>query len=398
MKTYDNVVGFDYTNKEEWSNFVKEQILPLSDSISKILKLKEYLEELINRDLPNLIKDNQRIKEILLGGVDESGEYKPNSSAKLYKETLGISINPKEWVAYSKQSGIDASEYIKCDFSDTTFLEFIRKTKEDINKLLAIIEINTPAINEEDVKEVIENPEKIIDELKTIYSSLISISANYNYHTFFTINTRCVPRFYIEQAYPKLKVNFEKVAELLDLEPRFIPEIKEEELKKDYTIWGHKELGFADILYKLNGTIGMYFRREGLRSVFKLIVSVTEDLGQEYREKINDALKRINWKFPDHINPSVWGGSGRPYWHCEYEIRDVWLSKCYEIPSWSRYSEQEVEFGGKSLLELFNDISPALFLGEIGYGKEGYEERFKEINCYSLIIEKDRLKIRIIEV
>jgi len=52
---------------------------------------------------------------------------------------------------------------------------------------------------------------KIVNKLREIYTRLIGLSANHSYYTFFTINTRCIPRYYIEQAYPKLKDKFEEV-------------------------------------------------------------------------------------------------------------------------------------------------------------------------------------------
>jgi hypothetical protein len=204
MNTYDEIIGFDYTSVEEWQKFVKEQILPLHKAISKIIKLRGHLEHLISDDLPNLIKDNTSVRQILLGGVDEKGEYKPNSLAKLFKEILGIAVNPKEWVSLCKQSGIDASEYIKCDFSDTEFLRFIDAIKKDVEKLLSLAEIDNIEISEEDIEEICENPEKIVEELKAICRLLINISANHNYHTFFCLNTSCIPRGYIEQVYTKL--------------------------------------------------------------------------------------------------------------------------------------------------------------------------------------------------
>jgi len=398
MKTYDEVVGFDYTNAEEWRSFIKNQILPLYESISKIVKLRESIEELLSDNLSDLIRNNSNIKQILLSGVDENGDYKPNSLARIYREFLGVSINTKEWVSLSKQPGIDAAEYIKCNFTDNPFLQFVKDIKEIIDRLLSLAEIGEKWIEKNEVKEILENPGKIVNELKDIYTRLISISANHCYFTFFTINTRCIPRYYIEQAYPKLKDKFDEIVEFLGLEPKFIPYVKEEEIKRKYTLWGHKENEFADLVYKLNGIIWEYFGKEEFREVCELI-AVFRDLKQEYLKKIDENLFRVDWRFPDYINPHMWGGSGRPYWHREYEIDGLWLGKCYEVPSWSKYSEREVEFEGKSLTELFNDISPALFLGYMGYYDEKYVEHqypplFKSVFKYTLMIRDNRLRIR----
>lgn len=398
MKTYDEVIGFDHTSAEEWRGFIEKQILPLHKSVSKVIKSREDLEQLLGNNLSDLIKDDISIKQILLGGVNESGEYKPNSLAKLYKEVLGVSINPKEWVSLCRQPGIDASEYIKCDFSDTVFLQFIKAIKDYVDNILSIVEVSSTEVDDGEIRGMLENPERIMDELKAIYTHLINISANHSYHTFFTLNTRGIPRYYIEQAYPKLRDEFEELAKLLGLESKFAPDIEKKELKRDYTLWGHKESGLADLVYKLNGIIWENFRKDNLRNVFELI-AIVEDLNQKYREKVDRELNRIGWNFPDYIDPHKWGGSRKPYWHREYEIKGAWLSKCYEVPSWSRYSEQEVKFDGKSLMDLINDISPALLLGKVDYEAGGYAEHqwpplFENINDYTLKIKENRLRIK----
>ena len=285
MKTYDDVVGFDYTNAEEWRSFVKNQILPLHERISKIVKITENIEELLSNNISDVIRNNTYVKQMLLGGVNENGDYKPNSLAKIYREFLGISINTKEWISLSKQPGIDAAEYIKCNFADTPFLQLVKDVKEIVDRLISLAEISDKGIKDDEIKDVLENPEKIVDDLKEIYARSVSISANHSYYTFFTINTRCIPRYYIEQAYPKLKDKFEEVIESLGLEPKFIPDIKEEEIKRCYTLWGHKENGFADLIYRLNGIIWKSFGKEEFRKICELI-AVVRDLKQEYLEEL----------------------------------------------------------------------------------------------------------------
>ena len=401
MKTYDDVISFDYTNTEEWRNFVKSQILPLHKSISKIVKLRENIEESLSNNLSDLIRNNTNIKQILIGGVDENGDYKPDSLARVYKEFLGVSINTREWVFLCKQPGIDTAESIKCNFADTPFLQLVKDIKEIIEKLFLLIEIDSQEISknevkDDEIKEILENPEKIVGELKTIYDSLVSISANHSYHTFFIINTRCIPRYYIEQAYPKLKDRFEEVSEFLGLEPKFVPVVKEGEIKRNPTLWGHKEDGFAALIYKLNGIIWGHFEKEEFRKIFEF-VAIVRNLKQEYCEKMNRKLSEIDWSFPNYISPNMNGGGGSPYWYREYEIDGIWLSKCYEEPSWSRYSEREVEFDGKSLIELFNDISPALLLGKIYYEEKisyAYDDA-KYLEHYTLTIMGNRLRIRV---
>ncbi len=356
MKTYDDIVGFDYTNTKEWMDYVKNQILPLHKSISRIVKLRENIEELLSNNHSDLIRNNTNIKQIFLGGVEENGNYKQNSLAKIYREFLGISINLKEWVSLSKQQGIDAADYIKCEFSETEFLEFIRTLKEVTEKLFLLVEIDSQEISESEVKELLQNPEKIMDDLKTIYDSLIGISANHSYYTFFAMNTKSIPRFYIEQAYPKLKDKFEDVSEFLGLEPKFFLDVKEGKIKRDYTMWGHKENGFAYLIYKLNGILWVYFEKEEFRKLLELITSNAEDLRQKYYENAKKSLDGIGWKFPDYIQTTTTTQREQYYY---YIVSSLMLVKYRLISQGIKYNVSDVN---ESLLKLINDLSPALFI------------------------------------
>ena len=374
MKTYDEVVGFDYTNAEEWQSFVRNQILPLHKSISKVVKLRKSLEELLSNDLSDLIRNSTNIKQILLGGVDENGDYKPNSLARIYKEFLGVSINTKEWVSLSKQPGIDAAEYIKCNFTDTPFLQFVKDIKEIVDRLLYLAEIDEEEVKDDEIEDILENPEKIINELKDIYTRLVGISANYSYYTFFTINTRCIPRYYIEQAYPKLKYKFEKVAEFLGLEPKFIPDIKEGEIKRNYTLWGHKENEFADLLYRLNEIIWRHFSERSFdnpyffREKLKLLYGLP-DLKEKYTEKVERYLG--SWKLENLTIPNE-EPVNLHEWDVEYylEVKNALIVRYYNTYS-DRYYKKVDRRIELPLFEVMGKMAPALFVGLVNLEVKG---------------------------
>ncbi len=374
MKTYDDVVGFDYTNAEEWQNFVKNQILPTYKSVSKIIGLREKLEELFRNNLSDLIRNSTNIKQILLGGVDENGDYKSNSLARIYKEFLGVSINTKEWVSLSKQPGIDAAEYIKCNFTDTPFLQFVKDIKEIVDRLLYLAEIDEEEVKDDEIEDILENPGKIVNELKDIYTRLVGISANHSYYTFFTINTRCIPRYYIEQAYPKLKYKFEKVAEFLGLEPKFIPDIKEGEIKRNYTLWGHKENGFADLLYRLNEIIWRHFSERSFdnpyffREKLKLLYGIP-DLKEKYTEKVERSLG--SWKLDNLTIPNEEPVNFHE-WDVEYylEVKNALIVRYYNTYSDRYYKkiDRRIEL---PLFEVMDKMAPALFVGLVNLEVKG---------------------------
>jgi len=298
MESYDKIVGFDYTDENEWRKWIKEKFVPLHKQLSIILKLRESLENILKTNLKEAFSQRY-IEKILLGGVTNDGEYASNSLAKLYKDTLGIYINPKEWVAYHK-AGLDPVENgIECKFEDTPFLAFITEIKELVEEILSKIEIEPQDIEDKEIKEIMNSPEKILEMIKEIYKFIVSISANYDYHMFFILNTHCIPRVFIEKAYPKLKENFEKVAEVLGAEEKFVPNVNDEKIRKEYTLIGHKENGLADTLFNLQCMIWKRFNfsnrlvlNNEIKEIFSKVVR-PNNLWLEFIEKWKKQLSTL---------------------------------------------------------------------------------------------------------
>ena len=190
MKNYDAIVGFDYIEIKEWKDFIKDQIVPLQKSILKFLKIRKYFKSLSKEESLVLLKDNQVFREILLGGIDKDGNYSFNSIAKLYRDTIGISIDPKEWVLLSKQKGINALEYIEISNNNqdkTDFLKFINELKEIIVNILNKCDLNIIEQTNDDTELTFKTPENILEELFTLYSLTKGLTANYNCKTFFIL-------------------------------------------------------------------------------------------------------------------------------------------------------------------------------------------------------------------
>lgn len=257
MESYDEIINFDYTNIEEWKEFIKTELIPLNNSILQLINLRKYFKQLSQIEFKELFENNQNIQEIFLGGVNNRGEYNPNSLAKLYNDTIGIYINIKDWVVLSKQEGIDPTAHIECNDNNPNFYEFIKEINKIIENLLKIIGEKPSEISKEDINRFLNNPEILLNNLKVIFPLIVNFSANCNYRTFFLLNTRNIPIYYIELAYPKIKSEFKELSRFLGLESKYLLESTEN--IRDYTIWGHKNNGFADLLYMLNELIWSYF-------------------------------------------------------------------------------------------------------------------------------------------
>ena len=150
MESYDEIVGFDYTDENEWKNWIGEKFLPLHKQLSIILKLRENLENILKTNLKEAFSQRY-IQEILLGGITKEGEYTQNSLAKLYKDALGIYINPKEWVAYCRIGLNPVENGIECEFEDTPFLTFITRMKELVEEISSKIELEPQVVENKEI-------------------------------------------------------------------------------------------------------------------------------------------------------------------------------------------------------------------------------------------------------
>ena len=365
MRNYDEIVGFDYTDENEWRGWIRGKFLPLHRQLSIILKLREYLEDILRTNLKEALSQ-EPIKEILLGGVTEEGEYAQNSLAKLYKDALGISTNLKKWIAYCK-AGLDPLENdIECKFEDTPFIRFTTEIKELIERILSKMGVRPQSVEDKEIEEIVSSPEKILEIIREIYKSMVSISVNYDYHMFFILNTHCIPRFFIEKAYPRLKENFEKVAKTLELEETFIPDVSDEKMKRDYALIGHKENGLAYLLFRLNEKI---WKTMTEIKIFEFVGVSLSNLRKEYEERAESSLEKIGWRKPDYISVSdplgsqhVPGYSG-PWYH-EYHLKGMMITQCHTFGWDSRDDFRTLTYECNiSLPRLMSDISPALFLG-----------------------------------
>jgi hypothetical protein len=362
MQSYDIIEGFEYWNPEAWRKFIKDYIIPLRNSAVILLKLKDHILKTAGiGDKTTLSEIEKRLSDILpflLGGIKEDGEYTDNSLAKLVKLTLGIYINPKEWINLEKEEGIRAFDYVYVKNENTTFLEFLKKMDEISSRILNIIGEEPKDIQEKEIEEIIKKPEKMLEIIREIYIKWLQVSANHNYYTFFTISTRTLPFKYMIAAYPKLQHDFDNLKEFLGLAKIFEPKIEEKIKKDEYTVWSHSENGLCDSIYKLNHTIWYYFTNENVKNVFSYVSTTIRNLWEEYVQKVKQKLEEVGWNFPEYL---------KKLWHDVvayfFTISGLLLTNVglrYLTSRGYSYVKRECSI---SLLNLLDDLSPALFLG-----------------------------------
>lgn len=290
MTTYDEILGFDYTDEGAWKEFAITEILPLYTAALKITGLSKYLREKLTSSFSYTFLEREGIQKMLLGGVTPEGEYARNSLAKFYAEKIGVFTEPSLWVALSKEPDTNALRQIEVRVEVSPTLGCLHDILSLSGNILRSAGCDLPEVDEDVTEGFIQEPERIIDEFMTVYDQLIKLSATYNYHTFFAMSTRFTPRFFLLEAYPRLKLHFDTVKELLGLEVVAVSKFNEEVYCGDQVLIGHKQGGFADSLYRLNQ---IAWDKLLLVAVFDTQVPALKD---EYFENVkkNSGLKPLN--------------------------------------------------------------------------------------------------------
>jgi hypothetical protein len=158
--------------------------------------------------------------------------------------------------------------------------------------------------------------------------------------------------------YPKLQHDFDKLKKFLGLSKIFEPKIEEKIKKDEYTVWSHSENGLCDSIYKLNHTIWYYFTNENVKNVFSYVSTTIRNLWEEYVQKVKQKLGEVGWNFPEYL---------KKLWHDVvayfFTISGLLLTNVglrYLTSRGYGYVKRECSI---SLLNLLDDLSPALFLG-----------------------------------
>ncbi|MBD3215845.1 MAG: hypothetical protein GF311_24760 [Candidatus Lokiarchaeota archaeon] len=397
MQSYDEIIEFDYNNIEEWKTFVKKELKPLNHEILKLLGVRNYFEQLNQAKFIMKFRNNENIRKIFLGGIDDNGTYKSNSLAKLYRNTIGIFINTKLWVNLTKEEGIDPLTYISCKSKNSTFYEFIKNIHDFIEDLLNIVDENHTRINEVEIENILEDPKKIVGIIEDLFPKIVRITANYNYKTFFCLNTRLIPKRYLKFAYPSLKDNYKELSEFLGLKNKM--ELKQHNSNTDYIILSHKENGFADLLYRLNKLIWKYFNKTEYNSEIEEIANVLapsfgkmynySNLKEDFYNKIypkirgtiisrcisiRDEIGDKNTEFFDckvcknfkHFQTSHW--INRKVYELRFNLLNESLEevkhRLYYTQSWNGNKQSKVEIHDQEELDFHNfieNISSCLF-------------------------------------
>jgi hypothetical protein len=298
-----------YWDRDAWSRFIKDSIIPLHDHAQRLINFYSYLCNFNNQPVNKVFKEWSGAEKALLGGVefDENNyqaQYSERSLAKIYKELLGFSVNINAYFSYKIQ-GLEPN--ILCTVEEEKSIMSNVKNILSITFKIIDLAIRSNLIEQHDsnanIDDLIAKPENIVDELYRLFSEkCMHITVGYNDYMNFVWSIRKITRKYLYALYPELKDKdkFEAIKEILGLNTLFKPEVEDEKLKEEYEILAFLDFGsllnnkgidpsLGGLLCKLNLNIWYIFKWFNYQ--LGLLAEPLPYLSREYFEHINEELK-----------------------------------------------------------------------------------------------------------
>ena len=293
--SYDNIIM--YWDEEAWKKYFFKDLGNLYGSCNKIVAINEYLKDEIDKQPLSEILDKELLFKILLGGLKEDGTYDEEGLAIFCNKFFGTGISkPAEFIGRLKVGMPlrEASKDLEGVCTSTTFLDILNKIRKSLEDMLyhlkakGFIRTDFPKA---DIKEIVKDPKDVCREIGEFIQSCLSVSPNYNPHTFFITSLYRITRKYMEFAYPKLKdeKTFNFIKELLGLYEIIIPEIPDEKMTRDYTVWGLHE---GSVGYNVIAVLNNIWDLADLDVIQKYFNLKSER--KTYLERAIEAWKRAN--------------------------------------------------------------------------------------------------------
>ncbi|MDI6811494.1 MAG: hypothetical protein QMD80_07495 [archaeon] len=365
----------NYADKGEWKKFVEDYVIPLRDSAEALVEHWRYLKrEIEGVEIDGMEED---LKKILLGGVDDEGNYLEFSVAKFYKDFFGVSLSVelpkyvtavKEGATKGIKGMVQAQTYYpgaKATHSIKFILDVAEQTKKIANIALSKGIIDTAAGSSSGIKheELLMNPEAVVEDIGDFYNRCAKIAPNYNDYSLFILTIRSITRRYLEEAYPQFKDKFSELQPFFGLVPLFEPNIEDRTRKAEYTIWYLPEGSFGGEIRKLYEMVWDY------SSKFKdLLLQYFEGITDLKKEFIEDAKISVTGTITEIFKIERLLSSRHTL-----TFHGQWISS---IEPYS-YNLKEPT----SLMHVLDDVMPFLFVGLVNitgvFGNELWIEPIK---------------------
>lgn len=371
------VIDFNYDREDEWKYYFRYYIKNLAESCNRVHKIWEELRRNCNEMPYNKLVEDWDYSSILLGGVSEDGTYKERSLAKVYREIFGVKPeNLPELIEKLRQRLPPTTKIL---VEETEFMSFVRDVLKRVNMILEqakekglISEWEAKIEVEYNYYEVLSDSEKLVRMLSEFVQRLKEVLPNYNKRSLFIWTLDKLTYRYMTAAYPKLrnKESLTQLQNLFGLEVVFSPRIEGDtdevrKKKEQYEVYAFRSGSLGRALEELYKAIWDAFD-DGIRESLKLVFPEIPNFKQEFYEMASEALKNINWRFPDikvvGKDPNYPGEKGDTI-QAEYRISGIMLTS-YRYAGYSTKGNYSFEdrVCNIPLLRLLDELSPGLFL------------------------------------
>ncbi|MBE8540477.1 hypothetical protein [Geoglobus acetivorans] len=366
-------VKFDYDQINEWKYYFSS----IKDLAKSCRKIGEFWRELKRKCDGISFKELQEdwdYSSVLLGGVSADGIYKERSLAKVYCELFGFKPeNVRDLIEKLKE---ELPPTTKVLVEETKFISFVMDISSKVETILEQAKENDLISDwEAEIKleynyyEILSDYKKLTEMLSDFIRRLKDILPNYNQRSLFIWTLDRLTYRYMTAAYPKLKAReaLDMIKDIFGLDVIFSPEIEgaTEEVRKkkeQYEVYSFLEGSLGRNLIELYKTIWDAFN-DGFRKSLTLVFPEVPNLKEEFYEMAAQALKSIGWKFPSYTWENEFGHT-TTHTICrdryKYRISGILLTS-YNYWTTKKYWSTEHKCN-IPLLQLLDDISPALFL------------------------------------
>lgn len=385
---------FDYTDEARWSSYFDTQMRNVAEEAKALHKFRQELVRKCDGMPFDDLQEQWDYSQVLLGGVDENGEYRERSLAKLYNKLLGLQFENLKDVVEKQRQNISPSTKVVVD--DTPFSKFVADALDKAETALKQAHENDVIYNpdvdaEYDFYDLLSDQENFTQLLTDLIYRLQAFLPNYSEKGLFVWTLDTTTNRYLSIAYPKLKdrEQWNWLDNTFGLEAVFVPDFNEtgenvEEREHQYTVYAYRDGSLGDTLTGLYQLVWESFDddvRESLRLVFPDI----PNFKQTFLDDAHDKLDQIHWELPDDfhiVRKGGYSGNRGDTTRAEYQIDGITLDSCIHTgysTSGNHYSKEED--CNLSLLRILDDLAPGLFL------LHGLEYEL-EINQQSLEVEK----------
>jgi hypothetical protein len=241
VNSYENI---RYWEEECWRKYFIDILGQLYRTSSTILAIKEYLSEKLNKPLHEILADNALFK-ILLGGLKEDGCLSEDGLAVFCNKFFGTKIDKFDEFIGRLKAGIPiqkACTGLSGMIEPTPFLNTVDKVVSSLKTISGLFEekgLMKLKIEETKISHI-DDPREVCEKVRDFIQACLNVLPHYNPQTFFITSLYRITRKYMKLAYPKLsnEETFNYIKKLLGLSEIIIPEVPDENIKNEYTLWG----------------------------------------------------------------------------------------------------------------------------------------------------------------